>query len=75
MDEEVVNDDWPGSPRPLRERLLALARYEPIFADPDFSFGQMIARSPDENGVFQMPWFSASLSNAIAHLLAARTPW
>jgi hypothetical protein len=42
------------------ERLRALARYEAVFAAPDFTIGRWVTSEPDEQGVVQMPWFEYS---------------
>lgn len=41
----------------LRERLLVLARWEPVFADPGFVPGKWADIGPRPDGSIQMPWF------------------
>jgi len=45
---------------PTTERLRALARYEAIFAGPDFTFGHWVEPTPDEEGVIQVGWYAYS---------------
>ncbi len=44
----------------LAERLRALARYEQIWASPEFTFGHWAEAATDEDGVTQMAWYEYS---------------
>ncbi len=41
----------------MAERLRALAKYEVVFASPDFAVGHWAEVTRDADGVMQMPWF------------------
>jgi len=58
-----------------RDRLRALAAFEPVLTAPDFTIGRWITTEPDANGVRQMPWFEYSPAADELRRIAASNGW
>ncbi len=58
-----------------RDRLLALAAFEPVLTAPGFTIGHWVTTEPDANGVRHMPWFEYSPAADELRRIAASNGW
>ncbi len=58
-----------------RDRLRALAAFEPVLTASGFTIGHWVTSEPDADGVLHMPWFDYSAAADDFRRMAASNGW